>query len=316
MTAPAGVWVPILSRALTFAGTVVGAALFVHVLLGLVPGDAIDTLPNGDALRPLLAAEWGLDQPLPRRILTAILRAFSGELGTSLTTRPGAAVSGLILAAAPSSLMLVFTASLAGLAATIATLLTAKRFPFVLPITSFLTAIPVALAALMAVNGINAITFELVDADRIPRPEWFALPGQDSPFRTALAVGLLACFSSQLGNLATRTTGVGADLATAGFVIAEQARGGPVGLLLARHLAVPVLRALSAGVPSMLSSLIVVERSFGLGGCGALFWTAVRERDWPLAAALAAAAALLVAGIRLCVDIFAVLWDPRERQEA
>lgn len=316
MTAPAGVWVPILGRALTFLGTVVGATVFVHVLLALVPGDAIDTLPNGDVLRPLLAAEWGLDQPLGKRILSAILRAFSGDLGTSLTTRPGAPVANLILAAAPASIALVSAATLAALAAAIATVGASQRFAGLLPAISFLTAIPTALAALLVINGINALTFDLIESGSITRPDWFALPAQDSPLRTALAVVLLACCSSQLGNLAGRAENARSALTTAGFVTAERARGGPVGPLLARHLAVPVLRATSAGVPAMLSGLIVIERSFGLGGCGALFWTAVRERDWPLAAALAASAALLVAGIRLCVDIFAVLWDPRERQDA
>lgn len=61
-----------------FVATVLGAAALVLTMLWLAPGDAIDTLPNGEALRPVLMAEWGLDQPLPVRYLRWLGRAVQG----------------------------------------------------------------------------------------------------------------------------------------------------------------------------------------------------------------------------------------------
>lgn len=315
MNAPAGVVVPLLGRALTFVGTVVGASLLVHVLLALVPGDAIDTLPNADELRPLLAAEWGLDQPLYRRIFAALVRALSGDLGASLTTRPGAPVAELMRAAAPSSLALLTAATAACTVGALTTVWSARQAPWLVSVCAVATAVPTALAALVAVNGINALTFALIESGQISRPDWFALPAEPSSARTVLAVVLLAGFSSQLGTLTVRVQQTLETLSITSFVIAERARGGPVHRLLGRHLAIPVLRAVAGGVPAMLSGLVVIERGFGLGGCGSLFWTAARERDWPLAVGLAAGAAVLVAGVRLLVDSFAVFWDPRERQD-
>lgn len=311
----AGVVVPLLGRVLAFGGTVIGASVLVHLLLAIVPGDAIDTLPNGDALRPMLAAAWDLDQPLVSRIGRAMLRALSGDLGTSLTTKPGAKVSTLIAAAAPQSLLLIFFATGGSVVAALASVRLSRPTPAARAVIAVLSAMPTALATMIAVSAINAITFRMVEQGIIARPVWFALPLQDSPVRTALAVSLLIVGSSQLAALAGRVDEAWISVSNAAFVTAERARAGDVSAVVARHLLVPVVRAVAAGLPTLLSGLVVVERGLGLGGCGALFWNAARERDWPLAAGLAASAAVVVAGARLLADAVAIASDPRERAD-
>lgn len=312
----AGIGVPLVQRVCVFFGTVIGASVLVQSLLAAVPGDAIDTLPNADVVRPWLEAEWGLDGPNWQRPFLAVGRLLSFDFGSSLTARPGASVLDLIqtYAAASSGRLaaaLVLGVALGGVAAALRQSFPASRW-----VVGGLSAIPTAFWALMSIALINAATFALMEQGWINRPDWFALPQEASWQRTALALSVLAIGSAQLSGLADGLHRAFDTVSKASFVEAERARGGPTGTLFARHLLVPVLRLAGNSMPALLSGLIVVERGFGLGGCGALMWDAARARDWPLAAGLASAGALVVAGTRLLVDTIAILWDPRERSAA
>ncbi len=64
--------------------------LIAQVLLWLAPGDAVDMLTDDPALRAAMVREWGLDQPVLLRYVGTVGRALGGDLGTSLTYRPGA----------------------------------------------------------------------------------------------------------------------------------------------------------------------------------------------------------------------------------
>jgi len=283
--------------------------VLVQCLLALAPGDAIDTLPNADELRPLLEAEWGLDEPLPARLSRALGRALGGELGHSLTVRPGSPVRDLLGHAGGDSLLRV--AAAAGIAVVLGFSL--SRHATMRRGAELLSALPAVVLALVAVHGINAGTFACVERGWIARPAWFALPAEDHPVRMLLAVAILAVSSGNLAQVAATARADLDALRAAPFVEAERARAGGVSSLLARHLLVPVTRALAGQVAVLLGSLVVVEHGLGLGGAGALLFHAVRLRDWPLAAGLAALAGATVAAARLAAELVEVLIDPRAR---
>ena len=90
------VWRVLIQRLVVFAATLLGAVAFVQVLLWAAPGDPIDMLPNSDELRPVLEAQWHLDEPVPARLLAYASNAVRGDLGTSLTYRPGMPVAEVI----------------------------------------------------------------------------------------------------------------------------------------------------------------------------------------------------------------------------
>ncbi len=296
-------------RGAGFLATAAGAMVLVQVLLALAPGDAIDTLPNAEELRPLLAAEWGLDAPLPVRLARALARALSGDLGHSLTVRPGTQVLSLLADTGGPSILRVGAAAL--LAVVVG--FTVSRHGLFRRGAELVSAVPAVILALIAVHGLNTIAYACIERGWMTRPAWFALPAEDHPARTLLAVTILAVSS---GNLAQVAASARADLETlldAPFVEAERARSGAVGTLVARHLVVPVARALAGQAAVLLGSLVVVEHGLSLGGAGALFFQAVRLRDWPLAAGLAALAGTAVASARLCAELVEVGIDPRAR---
>lgn len=304
-----------LLRVVGFALTIAGAALLLLTLMHAAPGDAIDQLPNGDALRPVLEREWLLDRPLWEQVLAHFSRAAQGDLGVSLVVRPGATVLEVMSApllrsatwvAASIALSLAWGATLA--AATSRRSRAAGRFVEIASVP------PVFLVAHLAVNGLNAGAWRLMQADLITRPSWFALPDEASWLRTTLAIVVLALGSGALSrtHLAVRTALL--ELRHASFIDAARARGEDTRPLIARHLIAPLAHLTAERVAAHVAGLIILERVLLLNGAGSLFWRASLERDWPLALGLALAAATGVAATRLACDGVRVLADPRERE--
>lgn len=296
------------ARTAVFLLSLVGAMAAIQLLLAFAPGDAIDLLPNATALRPVLAAEWGLDQPPLLRVLKSLGRLARGDLGTSLTYRPGAAVSALVGAAAGQSLGLLVPALLLSLGSGLGLGLqgTGRTFAFFWVIPSFL-------AAWLMVSGVNALTWAAITRGWLDRPAWFALPDTDSPLRTALAVVVLAFASGGLGEVRTALHMELRALRDAPFMEAARARGAPLWPHYLSGLLGPLALLMAERVPYLLSGLVVVEKVLLFNGCGAMLWQACRLRDYPLATALTAGAALLVCSARLIADLIRVAADPRLR---
>lgn len=301
-----------------FVATLLGATFVVQALLWLSPGDPIDLLPNGQEMRPALEAEWGLDLPLGVRYLRTVGRALSGDLGTSLTVRPGAPVAELVGEAASRSGGLVLPALLLSLVAAISMgwLTAGRRTSPMRGVVQIVSVAPVFLLAYLLVIGINESAFALIEAGRIDRPEWFALPDQDSWLRTALAITVLAVGSGCLTELHAACEDELVRVRNAGFIDAARARGAPLWPHILPNL-IPPLATLAAGrIAFLLGGLVIVEKVLLLNGAGALMWEACLKRDYPLAMGLSIVAALTVALASLLGDLVRVAIDPRLRRSA
>lgn len=297
-----------------FLATVVGATVLVQALIALAPGDAIDLLPNAAEVRETLAAEWGLDRPLPERILRSVTGLATGDLGVSLAYRPGAPVAGLVAQTAGQSLRL-FAPGL-GLGLVLALGLgawTATRGGTLTRAVQAVSVVPGFLAAFLLVTGLNAGTWALLEAGRIGRPDWFALPDTPSALRTALAVVVLAVASGGLAELHAACDAELGRLVRAPFVEAARARGAPTWPHLLTNVLPPVLDLAASRGAALLGALVVVEKVLLFNGAGALLWQACLQRDVPLAVGVTVAAAAVVAALRLAADLLRIAVDPRLR---
>lgn len=291
--------------------TLVGAVVLVQGLIALAPGDAIDLMPNADQVREQLAAEWGLDLPLPVRIGRALVRALTLDFGTSLTYRPGTPVSELVGRAGASSLALL----LPGWAMSVLLALGSawwtsggRRGRHAVQAVSV---VPAFLAAWSVVTAINALVWHGIGAGWWDRPDFFALPDAPSSMRTAVAITVLAVTSSQLASLHAELEAELTALRAAPFIEAARARGAPTWPHLAGNLLPPLLDFGAGRVAALLGSLVVVEKLLLLNGAGAMLWQACARRDFPLATGLTLAAAALVATTRLLADLARLALDPR-----
>lgn len=296
------------TRVASALATLLGASALVQLLLAMAPGDAIDLLPNGDALRAGLSAEWGLDQPLPLRLAHTLGRTVRLDLGTSLTYRPGEPVLDLVRTAAGQSAALLLPA----IALATALALLAAMFP-VRRAVQLVSVVPAFVAAYGAVTVINAVTWHFIETGKLARPEWFALPDTESGVRTALAVTVLAVASGALTELHAALSGELRGLREAPFIEAARARGDMVFPYFARNLLAPAAGIVAGRTALTLGSLVVVEKLLLFNGAGAMLWQACQLRDYPLAIGLVLAAAAVVAGSRLTADVVGIVIDPRRR---
>ncbi len=299
----------------SFTLTLLGALLLVQLLLWAAPGDPVDLVPNGESMRSALEQEWGLDKSPARRYWSFVTRALRGDLGYSLTFRPGAQVLSLMTPAALRSLQVLLPALVLvmpmglGLAWFTAGHTRLSRRPI-----QALSVTPVFLMAFMVVHLANETTFTLMEAGRISRPDWFALPDTDSWLKLLLSILILAVGSGSLAEVHAACENEIRRVRNSTFLDAAKARGASVWPHLLPNLVGPLSAVASSRVVFLMGGLIIVEKVMHLNGVGAMLWQACLMRDYPVALGITVLAAATVAGTRLLADILRVAVDPRLRE--
>ena len=284
------------------------------LLLAMAPGDPIDLLPNADEVRTELEARWHLDRPLPVRYALYMGQLASGDLGTSLSYRPGTPVSALIgQPALRSAGWLISAWTLTVFWGTALAWFTAGRRTFSTLTVRLLSIAPVFLIAHLAVFGANTLAWSLMEAGTIGRPDWFALPDQPSTVRTVLAIVILAVGSGALAELHADVENALISLRRSGFVDAARARGMPVWPHVAWNLVAPLTTIAVSRAAFFVGGLVVLEKVLLLNGVGAILWRAALLRDYDLCIGIALLAAVVVAGTRLTADAIRIATDPRLR---
>ncbi len=300
-----------------FVLTLLGAALLAQVLLWSAPGDAADLLAGDPELRAALVLDMGLDRPPHEAWWAFVTHAVQGDLGRSLTYRPGMSVSELVRPAALRSLLLVVGALVVSLSlgAGLAYLTAGRRSPG-RRLLQALSIAPVFLMAWMVVVGLNEWAFELIQSGAIERPSWFALPDQDSLLKWALAVTVLAVGSSAVTEVHSACEDELKHIRVSGYVDAARARGARLWPHVLWNLVPPLTIIASSRAAFFVGGLVVVEKVLHLNGVGAMLWQACRLRDVPLALGITFVAAAVVCGARLLADVIRVTVDPRLRTGA
>ena len=284
------------------------------LLLALAPGDPIDLLPNAEEVRPQLEERWNLDQPLPVRYLLYMGQLARGDLGVSLTYRPGTPVMEVL--AGPlfrSSGLLVSSWALTLLWGVSLAWYTAGRTFRASLLLQVVSITPVFLLAHLSVFGLNSVAWSLMEAGSITRPEWFALPDQASALRTGLAVIILAVRSGSLSEVHKEVENALVEVRQSGFVDAARARGTPLWPHLAWNLIAPLSNIAVSRAAFFVGGLVIIEKVLLLNGAGSILWRAAELRDYDLCLGITLFAALVVTTTRFSADIVRITFDPRLR---
>ncbi len=300
-------------RLLWAAASLAGAVALIQAMVMLAPGDAIDLLPDAERLRPLLAQEWGLDQPFAQRLWTGVARVATGDLGHSLSYQPGRPVAELLLLGGRSSLGLLLPAMIAAVGGAVGLGWAGLRWGWVRRWVRGLSVIPAFLTSFGLISGINALCWAMMEAGWIARPGWFTLPDAESVLRDALAALVLGWASGTLAGLHRQAELDLQALLSAPFVDAARAIGAPVWPVVARNLLPVTAGMAAAALPAILGGLVVVEKLFLRNGAGAMLWEACRLRDYPLVTGLAVGAAAVVCAGGFGSDLLRLWSDPRLR---
>jgi peptide/nickel transport system permease protein len=310
---------PYLARRLILALlTVLGVALFVFVLMRVVPGDVVQmryaegTAPS----RELLAQErarLGLDRPLGRQLRDWLAGLAVLDFGRSMWS--GAPIVEEVAARVPLTLELAILATLISVlvALPLGVLAAVKQDTWVdhtvrlfaiagLATPSFWLGILMIIAFLSLFRWLPPLLFVPFWED-----PWQNLSQMVWP---ALAVGY------RYSAVATRMTrSAMLEVLRSDFVRTATAKGlSPltvVGRHALRNALLPVLTVIGLEFAFLTGGLVVVEQVFNLNGLGLLFVQAVTRRDYTVIQSLVLLTAAFYVAVNLLVDLCYQLLDPR-----
>ncbi|MEP7176127.1 MAG: ABC transporter permease [Gemmatimonadales bacterium] len=315
---------PILRRAASGLGVVLGVVTLMFVLLRLAPGDPALLLVGPAATPAQLEAQrraLGLDQPVAEQYATWLTRFARGDWGTSIAT--GRPVRSMLGQAWPATVRLVgislVLSYLIGIGIGVLQAARGGRLD---------TALSVATVTLFALPGywlglmlVMAFTYHLrwlpafgaagFDADFLP-------PGARVADRLRhLALPLATLTLVGIGGTARFVRGAMLDVAGAPYVTVARSKGlsetrVTLGHVL-RNALVPVVTLLGLSLPALFSGAVFIEAIFAWPGVGRILVEAVQARDYPVVMAATAVSAVLVVLGNLLAELLVSWVDPRAR---
>ncbi|MDQ7992248.1 MAG: ABC transporter permease [Propionicimonas sp.] len=296
---------------------VVGVVLGVFFLLRIVPGDPAQMILGDQATTASieeLRSRLGLDLPLSQQFAAFLAGIVSnGDLGRSLVTdQPVSALIGerVGITLALVALALVFTVLLAvplALAAAV------NRDGPVDHVVRALPAVGMAMPAFW-IGLLLVLVFGL-------GLRWFPVGGIGSGPGEPLRSLVLPALTVALGMSPPLVRSLREQLVEvldADFVATARAAGLParrvLGVHVLRNAAVPTLALLGVNVAYLIGGTLVVEKVFAINGMGALLFSAVSTRDFPVVQGIALFCALAVVVVSLATDLLVGVLDPRLRR--
>ena len=293
-----------------------GVVVCVFLLLRIVPGDPARmilgeqaTTASIDALRDRLGLNLPVGQQLGDYLLGVFTRA---DIGHSLITDQP--VLGLIATRLPVTLLLVALAVLFTVLIAVPLALVAATHKDG-PLDHLVRIFPTVGMAMPAfwVGLILIIVFGV-------GLKWLPVGGIGTNPADPLRSLVLPALTVALGMSPPLIRSLREQLLEvldADFVVTLHAAGLAPTRILARHVlrnaAVPALSLLGVNVAYLLGGTLVIEKVFAINGMGALLFSSISTRDFPVVQGITLVSALGVVVISLVTDLLVAALDPRIR---
>ncbi len=294
-----------------------GVTIVIFSMAHLLPGDPAMILLGDRGTQQSIAAlreQLGLNRSLPEQYWMFVSGLAQGQMGTSLQFRQP--VRDMVVSRVPISIGLtVYAMGLAAVFTLIFGLLAAVNkgrwvdqairivFLFILTTPNFWFGILLILVLSLALKWFPVAGFGQTFQEHI----WYLfLPA------LTLALQLSAVLIRNLRSQAILT-------GRSDFVRTARAKGLPERLVLLRHvlrnalLSTVTIFGLQFGF--LVGGSLVVETVFAVPGMGALLFTSITSRDYPVVQAIVVVSAVLVIIVNLIVDLSYSFLDPRVTYE-
>jgi peptide/nickel transport system permease protein len=290
-----------------------GVLVIVFLIMRFAPGDPLSVLAGEAASNEEVEAlrrRLGLNLPVWAQLGQYLWHLSTGDFGQSFVFRRPAI--DVVLEAMPNTI-----------------LLGAVAFGF-----SLLIAIPAGIAsAVWRDSWIDRVTGSIVLVMQTIPPFWGAIvlififamqlqllptSGTGSVRHIILPAVTLAIYQAPMLIKTLRTTML--EALREDYIRTARAKGMGRGRIIFRHAlgnAVgPIITVIGLQLGAVLSGAIVTEAVFAWPGLGTVGLGALRARDYPLAQAVVATAALMVVVFNLFADVLVGMLDPRIRDSA
>ncbi|MFQ5896812.1 MAG: ABC transporter permease [Candidatus Methylomirabilia bacterium] len=312
-----------LKRVLLMFPTLFGVAVFIFVLMRLLPGDIVEIRMAGEGAFvtqetiDLERARLGLDQPIWKQFVDWMWGIVHFDLGLSMwTEKPVAAEIALRFQV---SLQVAIMATIVAiiLAIPLGTIAALRQDTWVdyavrifsiagLATPSFWLGIMIILGLLIFFKWLPPLVYTPIWVD-----PWANLSQLIWP---AVATGY------RYSAVATRMTRSAVlEVLREDYIRTARAKGLWEKLILTRHALknamLPVITVIGIEFAFLIGGLVVTEQVFNLNGLGKLFVSAVEQFDYTLVQGLVLLVAFIVIFMNLVIDMLYAFFDPRIRYE-
>lgn len=300
----------LLRRLAAALGVVLGVALLTTLLIHLVPGDPVE-LMLGEAAsagdRAVLRARLGLDQPLPRQLLSQATRLARLDLGESLYSRRP--VSGIIAERLPATLELAI-AALAGAAL--------LALPLGVLAAHFRGRLADSVAMGVALLGLSVPSFWLGPLLILLFSVglgWTPVSGREG--FASLILPALTLGTGMAAILARMLRSSLLDTLCEDYIRTARAKGLGTGAVLRRHAlrnaALPVVTVFGMQAGALLAGAVITETVFAWPGIGSLLVEAIQRRDFPVVQGCVLLISTTYVLVNAGTDLAYAWLDPRVR---
>ena len=316
--------------------TLLGVAVFVFVLIRVVPGDPIAMMIAGEATPEDIAKlrmSYGLDRSIPEQFLIFMRDLLSGDFGTSISLRQD--VLSLVLGRLPATIELAIVAMLIAIVLGISFGLISVHWRSRWPET--------------VVDGVNAVWLAIPEflwaliliilfAVTIP---YFPISGRVNPVNTAelhtqfyvfesIVTGRFALAGELLKHLALPAIALALPLAAViarvlkaslleavnqDYVLLARVKGFAPGRVLVRHVLpnalIPTVTITGVHFTLLVGGTVLVELIFSYPGIGNMLYGAAINRDLPLMQGVTIVFAVIFIALNLVVDLSYALINPK-----
>ncbi|MFQ6014160.1 MAG: ABC transporter permease [Anaerolineae bacterium] len=313
----------VIKRILLMVPTLLGVAIFIFVLMRVIPGDIVQlryTTEGGYVTEEVLAMErarLGLDKPFWQQFINWMGGVLRLDFGVSMWT--GRPITYEIGIRFQLSLQVAIMATLVAILisipfGTLAALHQDTRIDYVIRVFSI-----AGLATPSFWLGILIILFLLIYFQWVP--PMFYTPIWEDPLQNlkqliwpALATGY------RYSAVATRMTrSATLEVLREDYMRTARAKGLAEQLVILRHALpnalLPVITVIGLEFAFLFSGLIVTEQVFNLNGLGKLFVLSIAHRDYTMTQALVLLTAATFVVVNFMVDMLYALLDPRIRYQ-
>lgn len=307
-------------RALYGLLVIIFVAVFVFVVIRLIPGDPVrlqlmDSPGVTEEQVDQLTAELGLDQPLHTQLLTYFWNAAQGDFGRSFESdRP---VGRLIAERLPITLQLGAMAIIIGIliGLPLGSLSAIRRGTW---LDQMLRGVSVAGISLPNFwIGLLLVTYLAI---------WFAwspplsYQGPTENLGSNLAQMILpavALSAATMASVARLLRSSLLEVMGSNYIRTVRAKGAPERVVWFKHAlrnsTIPVFSLLGVQVGGILGGTVIIESIFSIPGMGRLIFDSVLQRDYPVILGCVVVYGAVFVAVNLVVDVLYGVIDPRIR---
>lgn len=303
----------IVRRVLQTIPVLLGATLFLFVLMYIIPGDPVRLLTGERAMDPQryqqIRHELYLDRPLHLQYLHYVNNLLHGDLGTSY--QRGRAVADILKEKYPNSIRLAFTAVLVEIfiGITAGIISAVKRYSFldvlVTLSTSILVSVPIFWLG-MILQIVFGLKLGLLPMSGMGDGslKYFILP----------SVTLAAVETAYVARIMRSQM---LEVMRQDYIRTAYAKGLKSAAVIMKHglknALIPVVTFIGLDLGSLMGGAILTETIFNWPGIGYQIYVAIQQRDNPLILGGVLVLILVFIAINLIVDISYAFLDPRIR---